>query len=166
MASLNLPNKMIQQATKIRLHAPATSACHYGFTLIELIVTIAIVGILASIAVPTYQDYVMRAKLPEAGTRLTSIHAKMEQGYQDKQFYDLDHCNRSAGKSFTFTCTLGQGAKPQTFVAAADGIVAAGTDKFRYVITHTGNRDTVTVPDATWGTPGLGCWITKKGGVC
>lgn len=138
-----------------------------GFTLIELMVTLAIVAILATIAVPAYFDYITRAKLPEAGTRLTNIHAKMEQGYQDKKFYDLDHCNQTAGKNFIFSCALGTGAKPQTFVATAQGIAEKGTGNFNFVIDQDGNRDmSVLPPDGAWGTAGLGCWITKKGGLC
>jgi type IV pilus assembly protein PilA len=46
--------------------------CQKGFTLIELMIVVAIVGILAAIALPAYQDYTVRAKISEAVIAITS----------------------------------------------------------------------------------------------
>jgi len=160
----SLPHSMLLYISK-NGSSSSMNARANGFTLVELMVTVSIVAILASIAVPAYNDYILRAKLPEAGTRLTAIHARMEQGYQNRKYYDAADCNTANGKNFKFECIIA-GTKPQRFVARADGISGKGTEGFAYTISHDGNRNTVLVPSAVWGTPGLGCWITKKGGVC
>lgn len=54
-----------------------------GFTLIELIITVAIVGILASIAIPSYQNYVARAQTAEALALLGALKVNaVEQSIQ------------------------------------------------------------------------------------
>ena len=58
-----------------------------GFTLIELVVAMAMVAILASIGMPSYQNYARRGQLADAFTSLADMRVKMEQYYQDNKFY-------------------------------------------------------------------------------
>ena len=58
-----------------------------GFTLIELMVTVAMIAILASIALPSYRDYVRRGQIPEAFTYLSDYRIKLEQYFQDNKSY-------------------------------------------------------------------------------
>jgi type IV pilus assembly protein PilA len=52
-----------------------------GFTLIELMIVVAIVGILAAIALPAYNDYTIRARMSEVLTAVSSVKATMADEY-------------------------------------------------------------------------------------
>src|ERR1700730_6534006 len=58
-----------------------------GFTLIELMITVAIVAILAAIAYPNYRNYVLRGQLVDATTGLSALQANMERYFQDNRTY-------------------------------------------------------------------------------
>lgn len=134
-----------------------------GFTLIELMVVVAIIGILASIALPYYGDYVIRAKIPEATSALAAKRVQMEQYFLDNLTYvGGAACAVDAASSqyFTFSCPAAATATAYTIQAAGTGSMAG----FTYTIDQNNAKATTAVP-AGW-TANAACWVTKKGGAC
>ena len=66
-----------------------------GFTLIELMIVVAIIGILASIAIPAYQDYTIRAQVSEGLSLSNSAKASVGEYYTDRGAWPAD--NAEAG---------------------------------------------------------------------
>jgi len=58
-----------------------------GFSLIELMVTVAIVAILAAVAYPSYRDQIVRSRRSDARSALNEVAAKMQQYYLDNKSY-------------------------------------------------------------------------------
>lgn len=66
-----------------------------GFTLIELMIVVAIIGILAAIALPAYQDYTARSQMSEAMTLASGARTAVSEYYSAKGNFPLN--NTSAG---------------------------------------------------------------------
>ena len=66
-----------------------------GFTLIELMIVVAIIGILAAIAIPAYQDYTIRAQVSEGLSLSAGAKAAVAEFYQDQGAWPTD--NTEAG---------------------------------------------------------------------
>jgi type IV pilus assembly protein PilE len=132
-----------------------------GFTLIEIMITVAILAIVASVALPSYRAYIERSRLPAALDALNAIAAKMEQVFQDRNdgtYGPGPTCNIALGQAqdFVLSCTP-SGA---TFIATATG--TGRMTGYSYTVKETGLRQTTSHPKGANAT----CWTTKGGSAC
>jgi len=125
-----------------------------GFTLIEIMIVVAIIGILASIALPAYQDYVKKGKAAEATSAVADAKVKMEQYFQDNRTYAGGPCP-AAGQYFTYGCV----SDATSFTITATG----SNDMSNFEFTVNESNDKTSKYD---GTVGGTCWLTSKSGSC
>ena len=90
-----------------------------GFTLIELMIVVAIIAILAAIALPAYQDYIIRSQVSEAATLLDGTKTTTTEFFQNKGYFPAT--NLSAGMA-TATSITGNYV---TQVATVSGLTTA-----------------------------------------
>lgn len=141
----------------------------HGFTLIELMIAVAIVAILTMIAVPSYSSYIMRGHLADAASGLAATRAQMERFYQDNRTYntvgtfttpcDVAVAKRTYG-SFIVSCAATPTATAFTLQAVGSGSVAG----FTFTINETDVRAT-TAAVTGWNTC-ANKWLMKKGEAC
>ncbi|MGB6096369.1 MAG: pilin [Comamonas thiooxydans] len=72
-----------------------------GFTLIELMIVVAIIGILAAVALPAYQDYTIRAKVSEAVIAGSSVKSMFSEAFQTDGVTGLDNAAAAYNKVAT-----------------------------------------------------------------
>ncbi|HEX6572671.1 MAG TPA: type IV pilin protein [Steroidobacteraceae bacterium] len=121
-----------------------------GVTLIELMIVIVVVGILASIAVPSYRSYVLRTHRVEAKTALLNLAAAQEKHYLQNNTYAANSALTTAppaglGLPATtengwYTVAIASGANAASFTATATsaGAQVADTDCATFTITALG----------------------------
>lgn len=138
----------------------------YGFTLVELMITLAIVAILATIAYPSYTDYITRGKLANVTNMLAGIRAQMEQYYQDNRTYAAvgtftPPCQAiSAVAEFSLACNITNNGNSYAMTATGSGTTAG----FTYTVNEANVQATTAAPRG-WNTSTT-CWVTKRGQSC
>jgi type IV pilus assembly protein PilA len=98
-----------------------------GFSLIELMIVVAIIGILAAVAIPAYRDYVARSQVSEAVELLTGAKASLAEFYADKGRWPADAslgelagntCNNGITCKYTYSITKTGGTSGPAVVVA------------------------------------------------
>lgn len=130
-----------------------------GFTLIELMIVVAIVGILSAVAIPAYNNHVMRARLAEAYSGLGTVQTNAEEFWSNNHTYA--NFDRLPPDSANFGYALTSGDASSYVVTAAGKGPATG---FSFTIDQNGNRATPRAP--TGWTTSTSCWIDRKDGRC
>ena len=150
----------------MKRRAPVSRQCNQGFTLIELMVTVAIVAMLVAIAYPSYRNYVIRGQLTNATNGLSAVSANMERYFQDNRTYLAANgftppCQTAATYGlFTVSC-------PTTLTATTYQLQAVGsgnTAGFTFFIDQQSNQSSTVAPPAPSGwTNCTTSWETKAG---
>ncbi|QYK07098.1 type IV pilin protein [Shewanella zhangzhouensis] len=124
-----------------------------GFTLIELMITVAIVAILAAIAYPSYVNYVTKSGRSEGVAAVMRVANLQEQYYIDNKAYATDMTK------------LGLGANPFLTEHGHYSVASAGTGSYTITATAKGSqasRDstcgTITLTSAGVTGPSAECW--------
>jgi len=78
-------------------------ATQKGFTLIELMIVIAIIGILAAIAIPAYQDYTIRAQVTEGASLADGVKVAMQDYYAQHGTFPTSLTGTDAASGLNFT---------------------------------------------------------------
>lgn len=121
----------------------------YGITLIELMIAVAIVGILTMIAYPSYQAYVLHSHRSEAQAALTHLANLEEQYFMDNNtygsLYQIGAISSSTGTSYTtensyYSVTLDHTTSTFTLKATAINQQTADTGCTDLTLTETGTK--------------------------
>jgi type IV pilus assembly protein PilA len=144
-----------------------------GFTLIELMIVVAIIGILAAVALPAYQDYTIRAKVSEAVIAGSSAKSMMSEAYQTDgitgltaaatAFMELPATDASKTSKYVSSVSVAT-ATPWTITVAikADGNNGIPLDVKDKTFTLSPNVNNATPTDATSGAIDWACASTTK----
>ena len=120
-----------------------------GFTLPEVLMVISIIGLLAGIALPTYQGYIQRSTLSEAFDTLSAFRLRMDRAFNDNGNYGTAACavaTPATTANFSFACDSDR-RPARAIVATATG--AGRMAGYAFTVDDDGVRTTTAFPEAT-----------------
>ena len=140
-----------------------------GFTLIEVMITVAIIGILSMVAYPNYRDYLTRGQLVEATNGLATLRAQMERHFQDNRSYATVGTFTTPCAGATNTRTFGNflvscSGTPTDTAFTLQAVGSGPAAGFTFTVTQQDVRATTAAPTG-WNTCATG-WMLKKGQAC
>ncbi|MBA3598224.1 MAG: prepilin-type N-terminal cleavage/methylation domain-containing protein [Methylibium sp.] len=148
-----------------------THGSNRGFTLIEVMIAVAIVGILVTIALPSYRDYIIRGQLVDGSNGLASMRAEMERHFQDNRTFATvtgtptftTPCAQPVAQrtfnNFVVDCSVTPTPTAYTLRATGSGPVAG------FVFTVTQQDVRATTAPTGWGNS-TSCWVLRRGQTC
>lgn len=137
-----------------------------GMTLIEIMIVVAIIGILSAVALPAYRDYVTRGRVSEAFSALATVQPNAEQWWANQRTF-AGMGVRANNPTFpvdtaNFTYVV-SGDTASGYLVTANGVgLSLG---FAYTIDQAGNRKTTGVPTG-WSGLNASCWVDRRAGTC
>ena len=128
-----------------------------GFTLIELMITIVVVGILTSIAVPAYTDHIVTGKIAQGVGALSEAKVRMEQVFNSERAYDCTLKFDPIFHGTPFTVAVSD-CSATTFTMTATGKSDSGMSGYTYTINQSGDKTSTTPAVAS----SQACWLKSK----
>jgi type IV pilus assembly protein PilE len=140
-----------------------------GFTLIELMITIAVIAILAAVALPSYTSYIQRGKITEATSTLSELRLRAEKYFADNRSYQPSppagttvgfNATVTGTRYFTYACVA---PTASTFTCTATGVGDLGG--FAYNVNESNVHGSDFTSVAGWNDCATR-WVIKKGEAC